>query len=94
MIVDEPNLTASQRARRRRSQPYPLIETPPELRRLTLEEIEHFMLGTCEGLAHLHHNGIIHRDLKPSNLLLSYDDVVQSPDGDAQHPRTNRYRRL
>ncbi|RKP26781.1 kinase-like domain-containing protein [Syncephalis pseudoplumigaleata] len=93
MVVDEPDLTASQRARRRRSQPYPLMETPPELRRLTLEEIEHFMLGTCEGLAHLHHHGIIHRDLKPSNLLLSYDDGAQGTD-DPRRPRTSKYKGL
>jgi serine/threonine protein kinase len=71
LTVNETETASSQR--RRHSQPNPVANTMITLRLLPLEDIEHFMLGVCQGLSHLHSNGIIHRDLKPSNLLLSYD---------------------
>jgi hypothetical protein len=36
---------------------------------LPKDELAHWLLGICEGVAYLHDQGIVHRDLKPGNIF-------------------------
>jgi cell division control protein 7 len=39
---------------------------------MTMEDIQYYLVGLFEALAHVHENGIIHRDIKPSNFLYDF----------------------
>ena len=45
-----------------------LIEHPPA--ELTVGDLAHILMATCDGLGHAHEAGVIHRDVKPRNIMV------------------------
>jgi len=44
--------------------------------KLTVKQIQNYILLIASGLLALHHKGIVHRDIKPSNILFMDDDTL------------------
>jgi serine/threonine protein kinase len=44
--------------------------------KLTVKQIQNYILLIASGLLALHHKGIVHRDIKPSNILFKDDDTL------------------
>jgi serine/threonine protein kinase len=75
--VSHPNVVQIYAVAEHQGQPYfamellqqSLLDVQRE-RKLSVAEINNFMLQAASGLAAIHERGLIHRDIKPGNLLL------------------------
>lgn len=48
--------------------------------RLSFEDICHWAVQVCEGLAHAHRHGIVHRDVKSGNVMFSEEGAAKLTD--------------